>query len=224
MVENLIVLFILIMMSIALAYSGFKKVPGIGILLSLAGIGVALWLQHTTWSGLGFAPQASWLQTVGLGFLLGAGLALLGIILIDPLAEKITGIPHDYSIVEGVRGDPRALAVTIALIWVTVAFIEEIVFRGFFMTELVKVLGQSGLAAVLNSVLTSFVFGLAHWYQGRSGVLSSGTISVLISLIFIWSGFNLWLVILLHGFIDTTYLVLMYGDWDKALHDLFWKS
>lgn len=91
------------------------------------------------------------------------------------------------------------------------------------MTELVKVLGQSGVALALNSFLTAMVFGLAHWYQGRSGVLSSGTISVLISLIFIWSGFNLWLVILLHGFIDTTYLVLMYGSWDKALHQLFWK-
>jgi membrane protease YdiL (CAAX protease family) len=223
MAENLIVLLILIVMSIALAYSGFKKVPGIGILLSLAGIGAALWLKHTTWAGLGFFPQTNWLNTVGLGLLLGAGIAVLGIILIDPLAEKITGKPHDYSIVEGVRGDPRTLAATVALVWVTVAFIEEIVFRGFFMTELVKVLGQSGEALALNSFLTAMVFGLAHWYQGRSGVLSSGTISVLISLIFIWSGFNLWLVILLHGFIDTTYLVLMYGSWDKALHQLFWK-
>jgi len=223
MAENLIVLLILIVMSIALAYSGFKKVPGIGILLSLAGIGAALWLKHTTWAGLGFFPQINWLNTVGLGLLLGAGIAILGIILIDPLAEKITGKPHDYSIVEGVRGDPRTLAATVALVWVTVAFIEEILFRGFFMTELVKVLGQSGVALALNSFLTAMVFGLAHWYQGRSGVLSSGTISVLISLIFIWSGFNLWLVILLHGFIDTTYLVLMYGSWDKALHQLFWK-
>ena len=223
MAENLSVLLILIVMSIALAYSGFKKVPGVGILLSLAGIGAALWLKHTTWSGLGFIPQASWLQTVGLGLLLGVGIAILGVILIDPLAEKITGEPHDYSIVEGVRGDPRTLAATLALIWVTVAFIEEIVFRGFFMTELVKVLGQSGFALALNSLLTAFVFGLAHWYQGRSGVLSSGTISVLISLVFIWSGFNLWLVILLHGFIDTTYLVLMYGNWDKSLHDQVWK-
>ncbi|HSG26182.1 MAG TPA: CPBP family intramembrane glutamic endopeptidase [Anaerolineales bacterium] len=223
MAENLIVLLILIVMSIALAYSGFKKVPGIGILLSLAGIGAALWLKYTTWAGLGFFPQTNWLNTVGLGLLLGAGIAILGIILIDPLAEKITGKPHDYSIVEGVRGDPRTLAATVALVWVTVAFIEEILFRGFFMTELVKVLGQSGVALALNSFLTAMVFGLAHWYQGRSGVLSSGTISVLISLIFIWSGFNLWLVILLHGFIDTTYLVLMYGSWDKALHQLFWK-
>ena len=223
MAENLIVLLILIVMSIALAYSGFKKVPGLGILLSLAGIGAALWLKYTTWAGLGFFPQTNWLNTVGLGLLLGAGIAILGIILIDPLAEKITGKPHDYSLVEGVRGDPRTLAATVALVWVTVAFIEEILFRGFFMTELVKVLGQSGVALALNSFLTAMVFGLAHWYQGRSGVLSSGTISVLISLIFIWSGFNLWLVILLHGFIDTTYLVLMYGSWDKALHQLFWK-
>ncbi len=92
------------------------------------------------------------------------------------------------------------------------------------MTELVKVLGSSGWALTANIVFTSVVFGLAHWYQGRSGVLSSGTIGLLISLMFVYSGFNLWLVILVHGFIDTTYLVLMYGEWDRRLHDRFWKS
>ena len=55
-------------------------------------------------------------------------------------------------------------------------------------------------------------------------MLSSGSIGLLISLIFLYSGFNLWLVILVHGFIDTTYLVLMYGGWDQRLHAVFWKS
>jgi membrane protease YdiL (CAAX protease family) len=224
MSESLIAMVILGLMALVLSLSGIKKAPGIGILLSLAGIGVGLWLKYTSWAGLGFAPQENWLQTIGLGLLLGAGIAILGIILIDPLAEKFTGIPHDYSIVEGVRGNISALVTTILLIWATVAFIEEILFRGFFMTELVKVLGESSLALAVNTLLTAIVFGLAHWYQGKSGVISSGTIGILISLIFIWSGFNLWLVILVHGFIDTIYLLLMYGNWDKKLHHLFWRS
>jgi membrane protease YdiL (CAAX protease family) len=222
--EGLIALLIVLSMSIALAVSGIKKTPGIGILLSLAGIIAAILFGHTSLSGIGFVPQENWLQTVILSLLLGVGIAVLGIVLIDPLAEKLTGIPHDYSIVDGVRGNIKGLLTTILLIWVTVAFMEEILFRGFLMTELVKVLGIRTLALTTNIIIVSVVFGLSHWYQGKSGVISSGLIGVLISLIFIYSSFNLWLVILVHGFIDTTYLVLMYGEWDRRMHDLFWKS
>ena len=224
MSESLIALLIVLGVSFAAAVSGIKKTPGIGILLSLVAVAAAVFLNHTSLAALGFVPQQSWFATIGLSLLYGAGIAVLGIILIDPLAEKVTGVPHDYSIVEGVRGSLQGLILTVLLIWVTVAFMEEILFRGFLMTEIVKVLGSSGWALTVNIVFTSVVFGLAHWYQGRSGVLSSGTIGLLISLMFVYSGFNLWLVILVHGFIDTTYLVLMYGEWDRRLHDLFWKS
>ena len=224
MSESLIALLIVLGVSIATAGSGIKKSPGIGILLSLAVAAAAVFLKHTSLAALGFVPQQNWPATIGLSLLFGIAIAVMGIILIDPLAEKVTGVPHDYSIVEGVRGSLKGLILTVLLIWVTVAFMEEILFRGFLMTEIIKVLGASGWALTVNIVFTSVVFGLAHWYQGRSGVLSSGTIGLLISLIFVYSGFNLWLVILVHGFIDTTYLVLMYGGWDRRLHDLFWKS
>lgn len=224
MSESLIALLIVLGVSIATAGSGIKKSPGIGILLSLAVAAAAVFLKHTSLVALGFVPQQNWPATIGLSLLFGIAIAVMGIILIDPLAEKVTGVPHDYSIVEGVRGSLQGLILTVLLIWVTVAFMEEILFRGFLMTEIVKVLGASGWALTVNIVFTSVIFGLAHWYQGRSGVLSSGTIGLLISLIFVYSGFNLWLVILIHGFIDTTYLVLMYGGWDRRLHDVFWKS
>lgn len=224
MSESLIALLIVLGVSFAAAVSGIKKAPGIGILLSLVVVAAAVFLNHTNLAALGFIPQQSWFATIGLSLLFGVGIAVLGIVLIDPLAEKVTGVPHDYSIVEGVRGSLQGLILTVLLIWVTVAFMEEILFRGFLMTEIVKLLGSSGWALTVNIVFTSVVFGLAHWYQGRSGVLSSGTIGLLISLMFVYSGFNLWLVILIHGFIDTTYLVLMYVGWDRRLHDLFWKS
>jgi len=220
----MVALLIVLGVSIATAVSGIKKTPGIGILLSLAAVAASIFFKHTSLPGIGFLPQANWPLTIGLSLLFGVGIAVLGIILIDPLAEKFTGVPHDYSIVEGVRGSLQGLVLTVLLIWVTVAFMEEILFRGFLMTELVKVLGTRGWALAVNLIFTGVVFGLAHWYQGRSGVLSSGSIGLLISLIFLYSGFNLWLVILVHGFIDTTYLVLMYGGWDQRLHAVFWKS
>jgi membrane protease YdiL (CAAX protease family) len=221
---NLVSLLIVLGMSGVLAYSGIKKAPGIGIILSLLGVLAAILLGHTSLAGIGFSPQENWKQTLTLGLALGAGIALLASLLIDPFAEKLTGIPHDISIVDSVRGNLKALLVTILLIWVTVAFMEEILFRGFLMTELANVLGRSTAALTVNILLTALVFGLAHWYQGKSGVISTGIISILISLIFVLSGFNLWLVILVHGFIDTIALALIYRGWDTRMKQVLWRG
>jgi len=221
--ESLIALLIVLAMSIALVVSGIKKVPGIGVLLSLAGVIAAILLGYTSLEGIGFIPQENWLQTIGLSLLLGVGLAVLGVILIEPLVEKLTGAPHDLSVLEDVRSDLKSLLTMILLVWLTVAFMEEILFRGFLMTEIVKVLGNRVLALAINILIVAVVFGLSHWYQGKSGVFSTGIIGILISLIFIFSGFNLWLVILTHGFIDTAGLWLMYGERDKQLREIVWK-
>jgi membrane protease YdiL (CAAX protease family) len=221
---SLIAFLIVLVIAIALAVSGIKKVPGIGILLSAAGIIAAILLKHTSLTEIGFTPQENWLATIGLSLLLGVGISIMAAILLDPLVEKVTGIPHNLSLVDGVRGDLNSLLKILVLVWLTVAFLEEILFRGFLMTETIKFLGTSGPALALNILITSVVFGLAHWYQGKSGVITTGTIGVIISIIFVFSGFNLWLVILIHGFIDTASLIMIYRDWDKTLRSIFWSS
>lgn len=224
MSESLIALLIVLTMSIALIISGIKKAPGIGIFISATGIIAAFLLKHSSLSGIGFRAQENWLATIGLSLLLGVGIAVLSGILIDPLAEKITGIPHDLSLVDGVRGDLKALVQFLLLVWLTVAFLEEILFRGFLMTEISKFLGTGALAMVFNILITSIIFGLAHWYQGKSGLISTAVIGAVISVIFVFSGFNLWLVILIHGFIDTAALYLIYRDWDQPLKEILWRS
>jgi membrane protease YdiL (CAAX protease family) len=103
---------------------------------------------------------------------------------------------------------------------VLVAFLEELVFRGYLMTQLSLVFGGNWLAAMLSLLISSIVFGLAHWYQGRSGALSTGLLGVILGGLFIWSGNNLWLPILTHGFIDTIGLGLIYLNLDVKLHRL----
>ena len=224
MSESLIALLIVLAMSIALVLSGIKKVPGIGILVSAAGIIAAFLLKQNSFAGIGFRAQENWLATIGWSLLLGVGISILSGILLDPLAEKITGIPHDLSLVDGVRGDIKALVQMLLLVWLTVAFLEEILFRGFLMTEISKFLGTGALAMTLNILVTSIIFGLAHWYQDKSGVISTAVIGAVISIIFVLSGLNLWLVILIHGFIDTASLYFIYRDWDKPLKELLWRA
>jgi len=172
---------------------------------------------------MGFVPPENWLTTVVLGLVIGTALSFLTIIVIQPLFENITGQPHDVRIVEGVRGSWKTLLSWLVLIWTFVAFSEEVLFHGFLMSQLVKLLGTSFLGLAVNLLLVSIVFGLAHAYQGRSGTWSTSIIGVCLGACYILSGYNLWLPILMHGTIDTVELVLMSRGADQRLRELIWK-
>jgi uncharacterized protein len=60
---------------------------------------------------------------------------------------------------------------------VTAGVCEEFLYRGFAMAALSRV----GLPIWLVVLLTSALFGLAHAYQGRAGVLGTGVLGVLMA-------------------------------------------
>ena len=101
---------------------------------------------------------------------------------------------------------------------------EEVIYRGFLMSQIIKLLGTSLLALLLNVLITSIIFGLSHSYQGRSGPWSTGIIGACLGVIYILSGFNLWLPILVHGVINTVELILMSLGADKRLRELVWEK
>ena len=121
----------------------------------------------------------------------------------------------------GLRGNLKALLTWLLIVWFLVAFIEEIIFRGFLMMELKKLLGDKPGTPYLNLFLTSIVFGLAHWYQGPSGIVTTGIVGFLLGWIFMRYGFNLWLPILAHGFVDTIGLSMIYFNADLWLEKTF---
>jgi len=209
--------------AILLIVSGMKNKASLGIMLVVGLIVIAARLGLTSFAQMGFVPPANWLNTVLLGLLIGSSLSFLSIIVIQPLFENITKQPHDVSIAEGVRGKWKSLLSWLVLIWTIVAFGEEILFHGFLMSQLIKLLGTSSLALGLNVLLTAIVFGLAHSYQGRSGTWSTGIIGACLGVTYVLSGYNLWLPILVHGMIDTVGLILMSGGADKRLRELIWK-
>lgn len=219
-----IALSLVVVVSFLLIITGVKKTPGIGILIALLIVGAAIWLRHTSFAAIGLGLPASWPAVILGGLGLGAALSLFSMIFVEPLIERITKIPHDVSAVEGVRGNWKSLLGWLAMVWIVVALIEEGLYRGFLMTEMVRVIGTGVLGLIITLVVSSVVFGLSHSYQGRSGTWSTGIIGGLLGLIFILSGFNLWLAIFTHGFIDTISLILMYFKADKWLNNLIWKS
>ena len=218
------VTFVLIgLAAIILIVSGIRNKAQLGIVVVAALIFVAARLGLTSFAQMGFVRPENWLSTVVLGLLIGSSLSLLSIIVIQPLSENITRQRHDVSIAEGVRGNWKALLSWLVMIWTLVAFVEEIMFHGFLMSQLAKLLGTSVPALLLNVLLASIILGLAHSYQGRCGAWSTGFIGVCLAVIYILSGYNLWLPIVVHGAIDTVELILMSRGADSRLRELIWK-
>jgi len=210
--------------AIILVVSGIKNKAPLGIALVAALIFIAARLGLTGLAQMGFVLSDNLLKTALLGVSIGTVLSLLSIIVIQPLIEAITKQPHDVTIIEGVQGSWKGLLSWLVLNWTFVAFGEEILFRGFLMSQLIKLLGTSFLALMFNVFLASIIFGLAHSYQGRSGIWSTGIIGVCLGVAYIMSGFNLWLPILVHGVMNSVELILMSRGADKGLRELIWKK
>jgi membrane protease YdiL (CAAX protease family) len=207
-----------------LAVTGLRKIPGVGILVVGILAGIALWLRGQNLAAIGLSAPPNWPAAILLGLLLGVFIQLLSVTLVEPLAEKITGEVQDLSLLKGIKGSWKALLLWLLLIWTLVAFVEEGIFRGFLMSEIARLLGTGLLGLAVNVLFTSLIFGLAHGYQNRSGIIATGAAGLLLAILFVLSNFNLWLVIFTHGFIDTLGIALIVTGHDQAIRQWIWKQ
>ena len=215
----MISLLILILVAAIILITSFRRVPGIGVVIALAIIGLLIWLRGDGLMGLGFFPPENWGMTILWSFLLGIAIQFVSTLLLEPFSDRVTNSTTDHSLFESLRGNLRNFLLLLVTVWVLVAFLEEIIFRGYMMGDIAELFGTSKPALAVNLTLTSILFGLAHWYQGKSGALSTGIIGAVLGILFITSGFNLWLPVLTHGFIDTIGLFLIYINADKFLKE-----
>jgi membrane protease YdiL (CAAX protease family) len=88
-----------------------------------------------------------------------------------------------------------------AIMCMAAAVCEEIIYRGFMVTYfLPEFNGRSGIP-ILAVTAPAFLFSLAHYYQGWMAIFKIFLLSLLLGIIFIWSG-SLWLVMIIHFLID----------------------
>ncbi|MFT3890536.1 MAG: CPBP family intramembrane metalloprotease [Anaerolineales bacterium] len=210
---------VLIFVSAVILISSFRRAPGMGVIAALVIIGITFWFRGDSLARLGFFAPQNWLTTIVWSLLLGTVLAFASTLLVEPFSDKVTKSKTDHSAFDNLRGNWKNLLLVLVTVWLLVAFVEEIIFRGYMMGDIAELIGTSKTALAVNVVVSSVLFGLAHWYQGKSGVLSTGIVGAILGVLFIDSGFNLWLPILTHGFIDTIGLFLIYINADTFLKE-----
>lgn len=156
------------------------------------------------WADVGLRrPPRWWLVPL----LVVGGLVLIvtmSIFLVNTIFPLIGLLPPHVKSSEITDDLPEFLFFMIVTGWGTAAFGEEMLLRGFILDRIRKVLGSAGIGALLLAVvMQALLFGLFHVHQGLGGVLLTGTIGIVLGLVWLVGGRNLWACILLHGLVNT---------------------
>jgi hypothetical protein len=181
--------------------------PILGMVLPLVAATLFLRREGRGWRDLGF-PRS---MPLGLFLWLGVGGAVLLIALsafaVTPLLRWLGAPPVDASLlVEAIEGDLAAyLVFLIPVGWGSAAFGEELLVRGFLLDRFDKLFGLR-IAVVAQALL----FALGHAYQGITGMLNLFVVALVLGVITLRAGRNLWPAIAAHGLIDTLSLTLIY--------------
>ena len=114
------------------------------------------------------------------------------------------------SLYSGIQGNIVNFIILMIIAWTLAAIMEELVYRGYLMNRFTDLFGSNKLGWGLSIFITAALFGLAHFYQGISGVIVIFFYGVVSGVFYLFSKKNLWPVMFFHGVFDTIGITLLY--------------
>jgi hypothetical protein len=173
------------------------------VLLIGVGCGLVL-LRGERLAEIGLKRPESWTRTL----MIAVGLATIVFVAMY-LSEK-ADFRRDLSKFKNVQANPELAFVAVLYALIGAGFYEEFTFRGFLMQGLAMLFGGSRGAWIGACLLQGALFGLAHAYQNPLGIVITGTLGILMGLLVLVLGRNLWAAIIGHGLFDASRFVLFY--------------
>ena len=164
------------------------------------------------WADFGLKKPLQWKQfllqvSAGLLVLVVAGY-LIRHLVIAPLNLRDSGAMS----MSGLRGNVPAFAAALMYAILGVGLNEELQFRGFIQDRLTKAIGGNSVGPFLSTILTGVFFGLAHTALGPANVVYAALGGIIVGGIYLWSGRNLWVVVVVHSLFDVLRLIQFFGS------------
>jgi len=173
-------------------------------LITVVALGVVLLIARKVFvkgfAAMPFSAALEWGASIAVAALLALSLVIL--------CERRGWLPRESDLVYLlIPNTPREKLCAALIIAPTAAFCEEFLFRGYLLTQLHDWLHSLMWAWVVSSI----AFGLAHSYQGWSGMIRAGLLGALLALPVVRWG-SLYPAMLAHWMIDTVALLWL-GPW-----------
>jgi membrane protease YdiL (CAAX protease family) len=171
---------------------------------------ISLRLRGLGWKNVGLRLYRGWAPTLALGAAVGVGIELLELFVTQPLLVRLTHHAPDLADFQDLRGNLKLLALVIVGTWTLAAFGEEMVYRGYLMNRVAGLFGGQRPAWSTSLAVVSMVFGLAHLYQGMTGVIENVIDGFLLGLAYLRWDRKLSVSIVAHGVTDTVDFLLIF--------------
>jgi hypothetical protein len=164
---------------------------------TLVATGVALWLfEKRAWASLGLMTPHGWRLWVASGLVLAFAIASARRVMRIARSTRRRRVRMGRPDVERLAphtGSELGWWVGVSL---SAGFCEEFIFRGYLIWAFQSLLGLWGAAA-----LSVVLFALAHAYQGARGIVSTGIVGSVLTLVVLIFG-SLLPAIALHALVD----------------------
>lgn len=194
---------------------------GVVPVVPLSAILVLVWVRwsRTPWREIGYVRPKSWARDLAVGIAFGIAFKLVMKAIVMPLlgADPINQAYHYLA------GNRAALPGAVFTMIVRAGFGEETVFRGYLFERFGKLFGSSGWAKTLIVLLTSGLFGVAHYStQGLAGVEQATIVGLVYGTIFAVYG-RIWMLMSAHAAFDLTALAIIYWDLESEVAHLIFR-
>jgi len=170
----------------------------------------SMWLRGVAWRDAGLSLPPRWPRLAAIGVVAGVAMWLFEFFVEMPLLHRILGYWPDLSYFDDLVGSVELLFIYLALNWVLAAFGEEMVWRGYALPRVAQFCGSGMRAWVIALIVVNLGFGLAHLYQGPSGIVQATVAGSLLGVLYLATGRNLVAPILAHGISNSIDFTVMY--------------
>jgi membrane protease YdiL (CAAX protease family) len=171
---------------------------------------MSLLVRRRRWRDVGFACYRRWAITLSLGATAGLALEALELFVTQPFLVRVLHKQPDLDVFRTLHGNVKLTLIYVALAWTVAAFGEEMVYRGYLMNRVADLLHRTPRAWIISLIAVHVGFGLAHAYQGITGVIDEGLMGFLLGVIYLRTGRNLSVPIIAHGIADSIDFVLIF--------------
>ncbi len=170
----------------------------------------SMWLRGVSWRDAGLTLLPDWRRLAVIGVAAGIAMWLLEFFVTMPALYRTLGILPDLTLFNDLVGSMQLLLIYLGLNWVLAAFGEELVWRGYALPRTAQFFGSGPRAWLIALLVVNLAFGLAHLYQGPSGVIQATVAGVLLGVLYIATGRNLVVPIIAHGVSNSIDFTVMY--------------